>query len=68
MAKLKIRTMAKAPKIEMDVKISSAEAIKKIQKAIDSIEELERQLGKLNNITIGVSVVEVKKKWWQFWR
>jgi hypothetical protein len=54
--------------MEMKIIVSSKEAIKKIEKATIAAKKLQATLDKLQNIEIGVDVVEIKKRWWQFWR
>jgi hypothetical protein len=59
--------MAKA-NIEMKVNVSSNVATRKIEKATRSAENLQEALNNLKDIEIGVEVVSIKKRWWQFWR
>lgn len=54
--------------IEMKINVSSKEATKKIENATRAAEKLQKALDKLKEIEIGVEVVSIKKKWWQFWR
>lgn len=54
--------------IEVKINVSSKVATRKIEKATRSAEKLKKALDELKEIEIGVEVVSVKKKWWQFWR
>ena len=54
--------------IEMKINVSSKEATRKIENATRAAEKLQKALDKLKEIEIGVEVVSIKKKWWQFWR
>lgn len=54
--------------IEMKINVSSKAATKKIENATRAAEKLQKSLDKLKQIEIGVEVVSIKKKWWQFWR
>jgi len=54
--------------IEMKVNVSSKAATRKIEKATRAAEKLQKALDELKEIEIGVEVVSMKKKWWQFWR
>lgn len=58
----------KNSKIEMKINVSSKEATKKIENANRAAEKLQIALDKLKQIEIGIEVVRIKKKWWQFWR
>ena len=58
--------MAKA-NIEMKVNVSSNVATRKIEKATRAAEKLQEALNNLKEIEIGVEVVSIKKRWWQFW-
>lgn len=54
----------------MKVNVSSAVATRKIEKATRAAEKLQEALNNLKevDIEIGVKVVRIKKRWWQFWR
>ena len=54
--------------IEMKINVSSKVATRKIEKATRAAEKLQKALNELKEIEIGVEVVSLKKKWWQFWR
>lgn len=52
----------------MKINVSSKVATRKIEKATRAAEKLQKALNELKEIEIGVEVVSLKKKWWQFWR
>lgn len=52
---------------DIKINVSTKEAEKRLQKATRAAENLEKALERLKNIEIGISVVSVEKKWWQFW-
>jgi len=54
--------------IEMKINVSSKVATRKIEKATRAAEKLQKALDELKKIEIGIEVVSIKKKWWQFWR
>lgn len=54
--------------IEIKIAVNSKTATKQIEKATKAAEKLKAELDKLQQIEIGVSVVEVKRKWWEFWK
>ena len=54
--------------IEMNINVSSEVATRKIEKVTREVEKLKKALDELKQIEIGVEVVNIKKKWWQFWR
>ncbi len=53
-----------------DIKIicDSNEAVRRIEKVNKAAEKLVESLKLLENIQIGIEVVNVKPKWWQFWK
>ncbi len=53
--------------MEMKIVVNSKTATKQIEKATKAAEKLKAELDKLQQIEIGINVVEVKKRWWKFW-
>lgn len=51
-----------------EVKVDDIDAKKKIASIIKVFEKLSAVLEKNSNIQINVSVVQVEKKWYQFWK
>jgi hypothetical protein len=60
--------MAKVNKIEFNINVDEKSYEKKFSKCIKLANELERALDKLKEVEIGVEVVHIKKKWYQFWK
>ena len=56
-----------ANKMEMKIIVNSKTATKQIEKAIMAAEKLKAELDKLQQIEIGINVVEIKRKWWHWW-
>lgn len=54
--------------IEIKFNVSSKQATREIENATRAAEKLDEALAKLKQIEIGIEVVIIKKKWWQFWR
>ena len=54
--------------LNLDIVINSEKAMKQIKKTTEAVDKLRQEINKLNNININVSVVEIKSKWWQFWK
>lgn len=52
--------------MEMKIVVNS-KTTKQIEKATKAAEKLKAELDKLQQIEIGINVVEVKKRWWKFW-
>lgn len=52
----------------MKVNISSSVATRKIEKATRAAEKLQKALDNLKEVEIGVEIVSIKKRCWQFWR
>ena len=55
-------------KLDLKVNVDSVASTKQFQKATKAAEKLIAELEKLQEIKIEVQVVEVKKKWWEFWK
>ena len=53
--------------MEMKIVVNSKTATKQIEKATKAAEKLKAELDKLQQIEIGIDVVEVKRRWWKFW-
>lgn len=47
--------------------VVNSKTTKQIEKATKAAEKLKAELDKLQQIEIGINVVEVKKRWWKFW-
>lgn len=54
--------------IEIKFNVSSKQATRQIENATRAAEKLQEAFAKLKKIEIGIEVVSIKKKWWQFWR
>jgi hypothetical protein len=54
-------------KMEMKIVVNSKTATNQIEKATKAAEKLKAELDKLQQIEIGINVVEIKRKWWQWW-
>jgi hypothetical protein len=52
---------------EFKINIETKDAQKKIKKVASAIKKLQIEIDKLKTIEIGIKVVTIKKKWWQFW-
>jgi len=55
-------------KLNLKIHLDSGNATKQIEKAAKAAERLKVALDKLQQVEIGIKVVEVKPKWWQFWK
>lgn len=53
--------------MEMKIVVNSKTATKQIEKATKAAEKLKAELEKLQQIEIGINVVEVKRRWWKWW-
>jgi hypothetical protein len=51
-----------------EVKVDDLEATQKIKNIIKALEKCSETIERNSNIQINVSVVQVKKKWYQFWK
>ena len=58
----------KMEKENLDLKVNSVASTKQFQKATIAAKKLIAELEKLQEIKIEIQVVEVKKKWWEFWK
>ena len=54
--------------VVLEVKIYSKKAVKKIEEVTRLVIQLETHLKQLKNIEIGVEIIKIQKKWWQFWK
>ena len=52
---------------ELKINVSSKDATRKLENATRAAEKLQKALDKLQKIEIGLEVVNIKKRWWQFW-
>jgi hypothetical protein len=55
-------------KLDLKVYVDSVASTKQFQKATKAAQKLYHELEKLQEIKIEVQVVEVKKKWWEFFK
>jgi hypothetical protein len=55
-------------KLDLKVNVDSVASTKQFQKATIAAKKLIAELEKLQEIKIEIQVVEVKKKWWQFFK
>ena len=53
--------------MEMKIVVNSKKATKQIEKATKAAEKLKAELEKLQQIEIGINVVELKRRWWKWW-
>ena len=53
--------------MEMKIVVNAKTATKQIERAAKAAEKLKAELDKLQQIEIGINVVEVKRRWWRFW-
>lgn len=53
--------MANVQPMEYEIKINNDKVVKQIRR-------IEKQLSKINPITIEIEVIHKKKKWFQFWK
>lgn len=54
-------------KTELKINVSAKDATRKIENATRAALKLQKALDKLQKIEIGLEVVNIKKRWWQFW-
>lgn len=54
--------------LNLSIGIESKKAVKQLNKAAKAANKLINELEKLKNIEIGLSIVSINKKWWQFWK
>ena len=55
-------------KLDLKVNVDSVASTKQFQKATIAAKKLIAELEKLQEIKIEIQVVEVKKKWWEFFK
>ena len=55
-------------KLDLKVYVDSVASTKQFQKATKAAQKLIAELEKLQKIKIEIQVVEVNKKWWQFFK
>jgi len=56
------------PEIVYEVKVDDTDARKKIETIIRASEKLSKVIERNSNLTINFSVVNTRKKWYQFWK
>jgi hypothetical protein len=54
--------------LEYKVVVYDAEAKRKISKIISLLKQLNEEFEKYKCINIGLEIVPVKRKWYQFWK
>jgi len=60
--------MAEVKDITLNINVDDSVVKKELTKSIKLAERLEKQLSKMENMKIGIEVITVKKKWYQFWK
>ena len=53
--------------IEIKLNVNSKNGVRKIEKATLAANKLQKALNELKEIEIGINVVSVESKWWNFW-
>ena len=60
--------MAKIGDLIYEVKVDDIDARQKTERIIKALEKCSEIMKRNSNIQINISVVQKKKKWYQFWK
>lgn len=60
--------MAEVKDVTLEINIESKAYEKQLEKCNYLAESLNTNLKKLQSVEIGLNIVRIKKKWYQFWK